>query len=501
MTNGAKQTRKHRRRGGVPTALVVVLLVISLVMGGFAGFVIARRTSPVDDRLQRANERIIELENTLIMSGYPMDGEGGEDWAFDDTAASINPAMDLAGAAVALAEEDTVWSENETLLNGTLSESGDPVVVAEFDGGQLMSTEVIPEFNDQLTTQIFSGYSADEVSDSVLQSVLTELTAKKLVETRAAELGLDKLTDEEEQAIQAQAQAEYKSQIAYYTAFVDKTGKTPEQIDADAEQYMREDAHVTVESIAARLRGELPAKKYRDYVCKDITVTDEEVQAHYDERLAEQKESFTQYPEEYEYAHIDGQTILYNPEGYRAVRNLLLPFETEEDAEKAAALFDQLEPLDPLEDADRINAIDAELAPLFAPLEQKAAEIVEKLKNGARFSDLLEQYGEDAAMAAEPLRSQGYYISDHSYLFSTEFVQGAMILETPGQVSAPLRSVNGLHLVEYLRNVTPGEVPLADVADAMRAEALKTRQDAYYEEHVDNLLDQANVKYYPERLQ
>ena len=466
MTNGAKQTRRHRRRGGVPTALVVVLLVISLVMGGLAGFVIARRTSPADDRLQRANERIIELGNTLIMSGYPMDEQSGEDWTFDDTAASLNPAMDLAGTA-ALAEEASVWTENETLLNGTLSESGDPVVVAEFDGGQLMSTEVIPEFNDQLTTQVFSGYSADEISDSVLQSVLTELTARKLVEVKAAELGLDKLTDEEEKAIQDQAQADYKNQIAYYTAFVDKTGKTQEQIDADAEQYMREEAHVTVESIAAGLRRELPAKKYREYVCKDITVSDAEVQAHYEERLAEQKESFTQYPEEYEFAHNDGQTILYNLDGYRAVRNLLLTFESDEDADKAATLFEQLE----------------------------------QLKNGASFSDLLSQYGEDALMDVEPLHSEGYYISDHSYLYSTEFIQGAMILETPGQVSAPLRSASGLHLVEYLRNVTPGEVPLDQVADAMRAEVLKTRQDDYYEEHVNNLLEQANVKYYPERLQ
>lgn len=500
MTNGAKQNRRHRRRGGVPTALVVALLVIGIVMGGLMGFVIARRTSPADDRLQRANERIIELENTLIMSGYPMDGGEGDEWVFDDTSAAANPAMDLAGA-VALAEEDSVWSENETLLNGTLNEGGDPVVVAEFDGGQLMSTEVIPEFNDQLTTQIFGGYSAEEVSDSVLQSVLSDMTAKKLVEIKAAELGLDKLTEEEEKAVQEQARAEYQRQIAYYTAFVDTAGKSQAQIEADAEQYLREDAHITLESIAAGLRRDMPAKKYRDYVCKDITVTDAEVQALYDERLAEQKAGFDQYPEEYEFAHIDGQTILYNPEGYRAVRNLLMTFPSDEDAEKAAGLFDQLERLDPLEEADKINAIDAELAPLFAPMEQKANEIVEKLKNGARFTDLLEEYGEDEAMAAEPLRSQGYYISDHSYLFSTEFVQGAMILETPGQVSAPLRSSSGLHLVEYLRNVAPGEVPLDQVADALRAEALASRQDEYYEEYVNHLLEQANVKYYPERLQ
>lgn len=503
MNNGAKQTRRRRRRRGmptgVPTALVVLLLVIGIVMGGLMGFVIARNTSPIDDRVQKANERIIELENILTLIGYTEDDDP-EAFTFDDTAAAANPAEDLAGVALA-EEDDTVWSENETLLAGTLPENGDPVVVAEFDGGQLMSSEVVPVFNDQLTTQIFAGYSADEVSDSVLQSVLADLTAKKLVELKAHELGLDQLTAEEEAAVQAQAQADYKDQIAYYTAFVDKAGKTPAQIDADAEQYMREDAHISVEGLAAAIRSELPEKKYREYVCKDITVSDAEVQAHYQERLDEQKAAFTEYSEEFEFAHTDGQTILYNLDGYRAVRNLLLPFDSDEDADKAAELFEQLERLDPMADADQIRAIDAQLDPMFAPLESRAAELAEKLKNGARFSDLLNEYGGDELMENEPLRSQGYYISDHTFLFSVEFVEGSMILDSPGQVSAPLRSPQGLHLVEYLRNVTPGEVPLDQVMDAMRAEALTEVQDEYYEAHVERLLEQADVRYYPERLQ
>ena len=507
MANDAKQTKRRRRRRGVPTALVVLLLVIAIVMGGLMGFVIARKTAPVDDRLQKANERIIELENTLILSGFPIDesagdlpiGDASEDWVFDDTGAS-NPADDLAGIS-ADADDEDVWTEDESLLTGTLTDSGDPVVVAEFDGGQLLSTEVIPEFNDQLTTQIFDGYSADEVSDSVLQTVLSDMVARKLVAQKAAELGLDKLSAEEEQALQAEAQADYSAQIGYYTAFVDKEGLTSEQITAAAEQYMRDEAHITVESIAAELKADRPAQLYRAHVVEGISVTDADIQDHYDERLAEQKASFTEYPEEFEYAHTEGEVILYNPEGYRAVLDLLLPFEDEETADRAAELCAQLEELDPLKDSDKIQAIDAELDPLFAPLEAKADEIVEKLKAGESFTTLLNQYGADELMASEPLRSEGYYISDDTYLFSGEFIQGSMILERPGQVSSPLRSASGLHLVEYLRDVVPGEVALADVYDAMKAETLQAAQDIAYEEHITNLLDAANVKFYPERLQ
>jgi parvulin-like peptidyl-prolyl isomerase len=75
-----------------------------------------------------------------------------------------------------------------------------------------------------------------------------------------------------------------------------------------------------------------------------------------------------------------------------------------------------------------------------------------------------------------------------------------MMLEQPGQVSAPLRSPYGLHLVQYIGDVTPGEVPLAEVSDAVAAEALKHKQNEYYEQQRDALLEAAQVKYYPERL-
>ena len=321
MSN-AKQTKRRKRQRGVPTALVILLIVIGIAMGGLLGFVVARRTTPADDRLAKANERIIELENTLNLIGFPVDGDP-ETWIFDDSAES-NGAEDLAGRPAEGDAEGDVWTEEETLLDGTLSEDADPVVVAEFDGGQLLSTEVIPEFNDQLTTQVFDGYSADEISDSVLQDVLTELAGQKLVAQKAAELGFDQLTDDDLKAIDAEAQAEYRRQVSYYTAFVDQPGASQQVIDAAAEAYMRNEA-----GIAEDLKRQWPTRKYREYVIKDISVDDAELREYYDEKLAEQKAAFAEYPEAYESAHADGEVLLVNPEGYRAVLDLLLPFNSQ----------------------------------------------------------------------------------------------------------------------------------------------------------------------------
>ena len=501
MANEAKQSKKKKQRsGGVPTLLVIVLLIIAVAMGGLGGFAIARRTTPVNDDLEKANERIIELENTLNLIGFPMDADP-EDWVFDDSA-STSGTEELSGKASGGSTDDLsdLW-DDESLLTGTLDENTDPVVVAEFDGGQLLSSEVIPEFNDQLTTQIFAGYSASEVADSVLQTVLSNKAAEKLIALRAQAQGLDQLTEEDQKQIAAQAQKIYDDQLEYYTAFVTEPGKTAEEIRAAAEKYMREEENITLESITEEIKADWPAQKYYEQMVKDVTVSDAEVQQFYEEQLAVQRENYSQYPEEFEFAHTDGEVILYRPEGYRAVRDLLIPFENDEDEIKATELMDEIGQLDPQADAKRIQEIEAELAPLYAPMEATAREILEKLQAGESFMSLVDQYGKDEMMESEPVRSEGYYINENSYLFSTEFIQGSMILERPGQVSAPLRSSSGLHLVEYLSDVVPGDVPLSEVRESIEAQALDVRRHAYYDEMTAAMLEEANVQYYPERLQ
>ena len=113
----------------------------------------------------------------------------------------------------------------------------------------------------------------------------------------------------------------------------------------------------------------------------------------------------------------------------------------------------------------------------------------------------MDQYGDDEAMKTEPVRTQGYYISEDSFLFSTEFIEGSMLLEQPGEVSSPLRSSAGIHLAEYVGDVPAGDVPLDKVYEQIKAEALESKRDEYYQQETAAMLEAANVKYYPERLQ
>ena len=197
MANETKHTetrkqvppRRRKKKTGVPVLLVIVLLIIALGFGGLTGFVIARTTAEGDsDELKAANERIIELENTLTLIGFSTEEDDVDEFIFDDLG-ETDGLTDLSGEDESFEGSDLEsWGgwEDETILEGTLTEPEEPVVVAEFKGGNLMSSEVIPEYNDQLTTQIFAGYAAEEVSDSVLQTVLSDMVAQKLVAQKAA---------------------------------------------------------------------------------------------------------------------------------------------------------------------------------------------------------------------------------------------------------------------------------------------------------------------------
>ena len=280
MTEHKSNPRHRRRKPGVPVMLTIVLLIIALLMGAMAGYVIARRTDTHVYALQAANDRITELENTLTLIGYPLDDEvDPQQWLYDNTV-NDTALQDLTGAGWD-DDVDELWSD-ESLLDATLPEDAEPVVVAEFEGGQLLSSEVIPEYNDQLTTQIFAGHDANEVAEETLNRVLEQLAGDKIIAARAKELGMTELSDADLAGIEQQAAASYEEQLSDYITFVGDGSQTREE----AAQSLAEESGVTLESVTEALKQSYWTQKFYDHIVADVTVSDEEVQAHYDALLA-----------------------------------------------------------------------------------------------------------------------------------------------------------------------------------------------------------------------
>lgn len=489
--------KRRRRARGVPAVLTAALIAVALFFGGLLGYVVANRTNSYRADLAAAQERIASLENTLTMMGFSEDNDAADDWVFDDTDLS-DELNDLSGE---LGDDgDAFWNESG-LISGELKLDGEPVVVAEFDGGAVMSDEVVEPYNDALAMQVLSYNDADEVSGDVLDQVLQQLVADKVLYQQAEKLGLTELSDEDRSDIRASAEAYFDDQRSFYAASVDTAGMSEEEAQKAIDDYLINDVGLSVDSLIEEETESYWIQKLYDYVCKDVVVTDEAIQIAYDDLLASQKALFDGSAEEYEYATMVGDPITYNLEGYRRVKHILLSFEDTETANKAVELSDAIAQLNPETDMDSIADLQAQLDALYTDLDAQAETILAELNDGADFDDLVEQYGADDAMMFEPTKSMGYYVSANSTQWDAAFLEGCMMLEEPGQISTPVHSVSGVHIIQYVADVTPGEVPIDELRDALSEYLISDLQEAAYDEQVAAWLSEANAKYYPERLQ
>ncbi len=64
----------------------------------------------------------------------------------------------------------------------------------------------------------------------------------------------------------------------------------------------------------------------------------------------------------------------------------------------------------------------------------------------------------------------------------------------------PVRTADGVYVVRYIANVTPGAVPLSNVSSRLTTETQQSVKDKAYNEQLDAWMEEANVTFYPERM-
>jgi len=393
---------------------------------------------------------------------------------------------------------------SEDALLGEMLEGGaaqQSVVVAEYKGGTLMSDEVALEYEERLTELVFAGYSEEEVACTLLDEVLEYMVSDRILEEKAREMGVYELTEADRAEIAREAEAAYEQQLAFYRDFVDTTGMTEEEAKGAVKAFMQENDGATLETLRKELEESWWVQKIYNAITADVNVDEAALQAAYDAKLALQKESFEAYPDDYEYTQMSGEVILYNLEGYRAVRSLLIGFEDAEAMEAVYVLSDEIASLDAEKDAELIAQYKAEMDAYYAQLQPEAQAAADQLAAGAKFEDLLAGIGDDPAMKDMPLQETGYYISANSLLYSPEMISAAMALEKPGDVSGLVRIPEGYCILEYLGDVPAGPVALDQVREPLLETTLENARYAEYEKQMNQWLQDAGAKYYPERMQ
>ena len=381
--------------------------------------------------------------------------------------------------------------------------------------------------------------SESELHEEAVSATLENLTQRMVLDQKAAELGLDQLTDEDNAKIAEAVQQDVEAIIESAKSYVDDTLEGDALTEA-ARAYA-EQAGYTEEYYQETEKENAILSKVREYAIKDVAVTEDELKAEYDSRVASAKESYESNLSAYGTSVMNGETVYYAPAGYRYVRQILVGFTEEDSAAISAANNERTsaqtvlttaqnaltENQDALaaeeateEEKEALTAAQPELQPAVdeaqAVLDEKAAaaeaalntafeniqakldEVKEKLAAGEDFEALIEQYNDDPGMATNP---NGYAVCEGYSSFDPAFVTAAMALEKVGDVSEPVRSDSyGWYIIRYNAEIPEGEVGLDAVRDLIESELLDEKQDAVYDETVQNWISAADVKSWLDRL-
>ena len=438
----------------------------------------------------------------------------------------------LMGVA-AMAEETAVEAEASAV-----TEIPEDAVVVTLNGEAIVWGTVSAAYNN-LIAQYGTYYDMSQQANiDLFRAVAMEnQIVESLLGQKAVEFGVSKLTAEEAAAEEAAADADWEAALENYIGyyFTDLTEESSDEDKAAAREaavtYYNA-AGYTQESLREDYKHYAVMTKVQDLMVQDATVTDEEVEAYYQELVAADKELYENDIAAYvEYNNYVDQMAMYammygsasdmeyawyKPEGIRAVKHILLPvdeelmnaytdlqarFEEQAAAEitEEAAEETEEEAAEPVTEA-MIN--EAEGA-ILASLADKIEEINQKINDGADFDALIAEYGVDAegnpsdpGMVSEPYMTSGYEVSAASSNYVPEFVEASMSIESVGGVSAPYVSSYGVHIVKYLADVPGGPVEMNDAQrEVKRAQLLSDKQNELYNTTIDKWLNDSVVEY------
>lgn len=234
--------------------------------------------------------------------------------------------------------------------------------VVTFDGGYVTADDAVERYDYVEYMYESYGYSMDGYEDQVKQDIMTSLAQDAIVDYKAEELGLATPDADKDAELKQAATDDFNEYIDSYRTNFEADGATEEQIIADTTAYL-EGYGLTVDTLYQDQLKAYAKERLFAYVADEVTITDDDVAAEYDTLVANDQASYESNPYSYESAAASGADIYWNPEGYRAVKQVLIAFSDEQ-----ATRYSDI--------TSRISALEDELAALNAtpaPAETEAA--------------------------------------------------------------------------------------------------------------------------------
>ena len=379
------------------------------------------------------------------------------------------------------------------------------------------------EYEEYLATltNYYANYGYD-TTDASLAAMLKQFALQTGIEyvvmdQKLVALGLA-LTEDEKTAATEAAKAEWEAVITDGLTYYGLTEESTEEERAELLVSVLAELETmgyTEESYLADAVKYAGYDKLYQYATEGVTVTDEDVVNHYNSLVEADKALYENDAAAYEQAQYYNQLyamygmsdyvteIYYKPAGYRLVTHILL--EADEALltayadlqatyeEQQLTLEEGGEVTDTLVTAEEVE--NARLA-ILAAVQPTVDEINQKLADGATFAELIPLYTTDPGMSDEASIAAGYEVHMDSTNWVIPFRDQAFTVDNIGDVTAPVVTDYGVHILQYVADVPAGATELTDeMAAEFKAELLATAQDDAYYTAIEQWVDEAAVVY------
>ena len=382
----------------------------------------------------------------------------------------------------------------------------------------------------------FAGLLTDAVTDED-RAASAEATIEKfiglgLIENKLSEKGKNDFTEEEQEMMKSAAQARYEE---LWQALYQRARQSDEAVGEEDITGWLEGEGYTVEAIYDEYVVSERNHRAIELFCPDVTITQAQADQYYEEQfVAPDRERYEGNVELFEQEIVSANNeSFYIPEGYRYIRQITLDYPKEATAAAKAqenrmsnavtalaTAFQKLaiaattaegwdDMVEPRSEYDKANetaiacreAYIARLEETARPLLQDTLDAIrERLDAGIDFLSLIETYSSDKT--DQNLSKDGYLFHPDSTTWPDAFKEATMTLENPGDVSDPVYSETGVHILYYAGEAPAGDHVLTDEErDQLNASALTYYQNLRLEELFQEWKPDYDIETHPELLE
>ncbi len=401
-------------------------------------------------------------------------------------------------------------------------DNAEAVVLATVGDEKIYLHEFEATYN--MYVDYYANYGYDITNDAATlsefkTSLIERMVAEKAALIKAKEAGLDNFTEEQLDEIDEAIEAEYKSIEEYYRPLAEEQAGSDDEnaIQAKFEELVAEESvdytgvemtyEEYLEYVETSITDNYLINLYKeDVVYKDLSVSEDDINGKYTERVEADTEAYTTAPESYKNDQESAELLetmptAYTPEGYSRILSILIApssekSETYTSNETAMGKLEEEYGSLAFEDAisgkntnaARLKEIVAEYNKLKAENDaefdkanesyrKKADEAYAALESGKTFVEVMSEYGED------PDFNTGSIFIEKGVLISLEHesendlskeVKEAFKNLKKGEYSPVFEDEDGFHIIYYLADEASGTRDISELKSFIEEEALAT---------------------------